>query len=85
VKENPADLREQLARAIDREAFEEHPIELRSEAAAIQWGARRRMARDAAANVLLWIDRDQVESRRRILYGALVALARSEQGKAEPS
>jgi hypothetical protein len=46
------DLREQLARAIDREAFNDHPAELRSHAAAIQWAARRKMARDAADKVL---------------------------------
>lgn len=40
--------RDDLARALDPEAFEDHPIEQRSHVAAVQWAARRKLATDAA-------------------------------------
>ena len=43
-----SDVIERAARAYDPEAFEDHPIEQRRPLAAIQWGARRRLATEAA-------------------------------------
>ena len=43
-----SDVIERAARAYDPEAFEDHPIEQRRFLAAIQWGARRRLATEAA-------------------------------------
>ena len=43
-----ADIIERAARAYDPEAFEDHPIEQRRPLAAIQWGARRHLATEAA-------------------------------------
>lgn len=39
---------EEMARAADPKAFDDHPIERRSHAAAIQWAARRKIATDHA-------------------------------------
>lgn len=39
---------EEMARAADPKAFEEHPIELRSQVAALQWAVRRKIAADHA-------------------------------------
>lgn len=39
---------DELARGIDPEAFEDHPIEQRRPLAAIQWAARRKIALDHA-------------------------------------
>lgn len=36
--------REEFARAMDPDAFADHPVEARREAAALQWGARRAIA-----------------------------------------
>ena len=43
-----SDVVERAARAYDPEAFEDHPIEQKRPLAAIQWGARRLMATEAA-------------------------------------
>lgn len=42
---------EEMARAADPEAFEDHPIESRSHVAAIQWAARRKIATDHAQRI----------------------------------
>jgi len=39
---------EEMARAADPKAFEDHPIERRSPVAAVQWAARRKIATDHA-------------------------------------
>jgi len=39
---------EEMARAADPKAFEDHPIERRSHAAALQWAVRRKIATDHA-------------------------------------
>jgi hypothetical protein len=39
---------EEMARAADPKAFEDHPIERRSQVAALQWAARRKIATDHA-------------------------------------
>lgn len=39
---------DEMARAADPEAFEDHPIERRSAAAALQWAVRRKIATDHA-------------------------------------
>lgn len=39
---------EEMARAADPKAFEDHPIELRSRPAALQWAVRRKIATDHA-------------------------------------
>ncbi|MFD6093666.1 hypothetical protein ACFWGN_16230 [Oerskovia sp. NPDC060338] len=39
---------DELARAMDPEAFEDHPIEARRPLAALQWAARRKIALDHA-------------------------------------
>lgn len=45
----------ELARAADPRAFEPHPIEARSHAAAVQWAVRRKIATDHAANILSYL------------------------------
>lgn len=44
-----------LARVIDPEAFEDHPIEQRQPLAAIQWAARRKIATDHAERVVAYL------------------------------
>ena len=44
--------RDELARAYDPAAFEHHPAEERRAFAAVQWGARRHLALEAADRVL---------------------------------
>ena len=48
-------LRDGLARAIDHDAFEDHPIEARSLFASLQWSARRKYALDAADAALAYL------------------------------
>lgn len=45
-------LARELAAIIDPDAFEDHPIERRREAAALQWAARRHIAIEHADRVL---------------------------------
>ena len=47
-----SDVIARAARAYDPEAFEDHPIEQRRFLAAIQWGARRRLATEAARRLV---------------------------------
>lgn len=48
---------DEIAKAYDPDAFEDHPIERKRQAAAIQWGARRHLAKVAAERLLTseWI------------------------------
>jgi len=54
----------ELAAVIDPEAFEDHPIERRREAAALQWAARRHIAIEHAERVLR---SDWLAARTRVL------------------
>jgi hypothetical protein len=60
-------LRDAIARAYDAEAFEEHSIEERSTIAAIQWGARRHLALQAADRLLPWLAAHDVEVTERTI------------------
>lgn len=55
---------EALARVLDPEAFEDHPIEQRRQAAALQWAARRHGATEKARRALAAGYRPCVEADR---------------------
>ena len=73
-----SDVVERAARAYDPEAFEDHPIEQKRPLAAIQWGARRLMATEAAQRLAaaglltpadgLRPDSDVIERAARLLH-----------------
>lgn len=72
---DPTSLIAEIAEIIDPEAFEDHPIEHRSHAAALQWSARRHIAMESASRFLHseWLTaRD-----REVAAGAVEAAADS--------
>lgn len=74
--------RQALAKIIDPEAFADHPIEQRSHVAALQWAARRHIAREHAERVLAsgWAD---VQFKRGFYAGEQSADERLAAARAE--
>jgi hypothetical protein len=60
IDETP-DLLTRLAHAYDPAAFEDHPVETRFLSAALQWGARRKLATDAAQRLLPFVEALQAD------------------------